>query len=1025
MSDNSFNHTLSLTLSNVLSHIGINEKAVSKCRRVSMLRDSMSSTTQKMLNQTKLKIYDIGSISEGTTTLGLHSDTDVVLCNEDLNIINDLNDWKPGKHNLLIVQDDTTAPGYCKLQLFRDNYFLPVSLDLEMKHTTIGKHWRLQELTHSVTSTYNHGPAYLEQALIHFSQPVHIHSCRPESDVILAFRCNSLPAAAQSWLKRQGIGSWPSSDLRQSATNSGCFLVPVGMPEEGMEWRISTSLFERHLMSKLNITQIKCYVLMKMIVKTFITPFHQGSISIYHIKTVLFHCIQMTNEKNWKENNLVTCLEKTLWLLYYFFSNKNCPHFIIYGQNLLRRYLDENSTHYDQLLDTISNIIESKGTALLSIQIDDLGMRLQIRLSSNLSIPSTQNYLPMVLDYQLAESITWYYKQVLETVLYSSSLTVIHQIKKCMHDLVSIYREGNKIEKEACTYLAPLFSSMVGSAIASEDIETNNIISQEAYTWLSVGKNSDVSSGRLKLASALYCAGDLTGSESLLRETLREYSCNNAQPVCSCTTRMLRYNYKSTDSIKESTAYCILFLRCEENCVPQELRYEMFRSSQDDMLPRYKHHYWMDCAAVDSLPYLYFLQYKVYKQLGRDVEKKRALTTLADITDTEPNLGHKETALNLLGQCMEQENRLDDALCYYMLSLQVRERNNAVNIHICRLLAKIQIQRTYDVNSLNTSCGREEQRHNLSNLTATSSEGQPDVQSACGHQSSNLFKKGFENTLNERLVDDMSVKMKSVGAIVYEGVRGTVFRVGSKYIMTALHVVTGITNPRKRQDIPENDWSKLEEPTVWVTFAAQHWDLQSPPFYLKRDVIFMDKRLDVAVVELKPGNVLPQKLKLSKEIGQIEHVNLIGFGHPTDPRKQLDPKCEVVTMTDQLFRRIQTESENILQRYSLRTVLPLHGLDPNLLTGSYNDLFEREKFVCHAAMEHGASGAPAIAENEVVGLFVKGLPKFYYELKSRASTAQYVQHFPNHLKFELCSKTEYIYRILRHTNPMLAENLFD
>jgi hypothetical protein len=64
-------------------------------------------------------------------------------------------------------------------------------------------------------------------------------------------------------------------------------------------------------------------------------------------------------------------------------------------------------------------------------------------------------------------------------------------------------------------------------------------------------------------------------------------------------------------------------------------------------------------------------------------------------------------------------------------------------------------------------------------------------------ENANEFKKAHDNTLSEQLVDNMSVKMKSVGAIVSSNiVIGTVFRVGSKYVMTALHVVKRITSKK-------------------------------------------------------------------------------------------------------------------------------------------------------------------------------------------------------------------------------------
>jgi hypothetical protein len=97
----------------------------------------------------------------------------------------------------------------------------------------------------------------------------------------------------------------------------------------------------------------------------------------------------------------------------------------------------------------------------------------------------------------------------------------------------------------------------------------------------------------------------------------------------------------------------------------------------------------MDMDVVHSLPYLYFLQYKTYSRLGRQVDKQRALSNIARTIDVEPNLGHRDTALNLLGQCMEEENNVENAFKCYALSLQIRGRNNSAKIHICKLLNKL------------------------------------------------------------------------------------------------------------------------------------------------------------------------------------------------------------------------------------------------------------------------------------------------------------------------------------------------
>jgi hypothetical protein len=90
--------------------------------------------------------------------------------------------------------------------------------------------------------------------------------------------------------------------------------------------------------------------------------------------------------------------------------------------------------------------------------------------------------------------------------------------------------------------------------------------------------------------------------------------------------------------------------------------------------------FWMDYAVVDSLPYLYFLQYKTYGHLQRHQDQQLALSNLVEVIFTGRNFSHKETALNLLGQCMEQADKPRAASQCYLLSLQKRERNNAAKI---------------------------------------------------------------------------------------------------------------------------------------------------------------------------------------------------------------------------------------------------------------------------------------------------------------------------------------------------------
>ncbi|KAH3740036.1 hypothetical protein DPMN_046731 [Dreissena polymorpha] len=101
---------------------------------------------------------------------------------------------------------------------------------------------------------------------------------------------------------------------------------------------------------------------------------------------------------------------------------------------------------------------------------------------------------------------------------------------------------------------------------------------------------------------------------------------------------------------------------------------------------------WMDCAEVDTRPFLHYLQYLLYGGLGERENQLHALRVLesyiCDIGNLI-NMYHRETALNLLGHCYEMEGDYEEALDYYEISLRVSGTNNAANWHVRRVLRRI------------------------------------------------------------------------------------------------------------------------------------------------------------------------------------------------------------------------------------------------------------------------------------------------------------------------------------------------
>ncbi|XP_053402561.1 uncharacterized protein LOC123548764 [Mercenaria mercenaria] len=654
--DPDYHRTVSLKLSEVLNDIGANKRMILKRRRIYLLRETMEICTDILLGE-NISTFHFGSQSEGSTTLGLHSDTDTLYCSSEFNVIQDWSEWQPGKLNLLMIQDETTSPGYCLLQYLRDDEPLPVPLPTDHElvgDLTVSRGKVLAKNTvfknPATAGTVINGPAHSTQGRRGFA----------DKDLVPAHHCKSWPAEARP---------------------------------------ISTSQAERCLMFSLNITQLRCYILMKMILKTFINPQCDGVLSSFMCKTVLFHCIQNTRSNNWVKSNLLPCLMCCLTVLQNFVRKENCPHFVIPKNNLMAGRISPHNKV--RVFEILQKIIQSKGQSLLEIPMDDLGKRLKVKVKMGEAfqyhVTPAQMYatISTLLLYNITISISRNHTCLLES-MHDGNEMMYKRLSDITLTLTRMYRAMglNSLEKSSLKLLAPLLSSSLGSVIASHNIYTTHSISPEALGWFSTGLHSDVSSGGLKLASALYCVGDMERAEFVLRNIEEKYDLNTVEPACNDhPSNYLRqgFMHKCTtgneELIQHITAFCVRFLQCEICCVPKELQYEMFRSTQEDRLERNEiSDCWMDWAVVDSLPYLYFLQYKTYGALQRVTDQQCALANLVTTIDTVKNLGHRETALNLLGQCMEQENRPIDALHCYMSSLNIQARNNAANILICRLL---------------------------------------------------------------------------------------------------------------------------------------------------------------------------------------------------------------------------------------------------------------------------------------------------------------------------------------------------
>jgi len=148
-------------------------------------------------------------------------------------------------------------------------------------------------------------------------------------------------------------------------------------------------------------------------------------------------------------------------------------------------------------------------------------------------------------------------------------------------------------------------------------------------------------SGKLKYASMLYCSGQFEQATDMLNHcegllgpgVVHDCPCQQIykyQP----DTCFRKYLYTSiVELLKTSSTSCVLFSEHELPCVPKHLRYEMFRTqTQKDKNERNSFLLckWMDMGVIECVPFLYYLQYLVYRQKGNLPMRLLAMFNLMD-----------------------------------------------------------------------------------------------------------------------------------------------------------------------------------------------------------------------------------------------------------------------------------------------------------------------------------------------------------------------------------------------------------
>ena len=310
-----FYDVMSLRLIAALEDMGVTELIVGR-RRHTFLQDESAFSVTNTLYGLKTVCYHFGSMTEGTTTPGMGSDIDTLSCLDSVNIMSGWPEWERGRENLLMVKHETCSPQHYRLQEARDDLPLPLTQPYD-EYCVTDVDGKIYKSNTFVGDIAKHHYADNNEPYFHAGPS---HSWSEMYDFVSAFRCRKLPAECESWFTRSRLRNWPTQEMLQVARELGCFLIPDGhcfSEHSAVEWRVSPSLIERHLMFSMGIIHIHCYITLKLLKNDIINPFLNGNgkMTSFHCKTALFYAREQLIPEMWTVDRLFDCIIYCLKLL--------------------------------------------------------------------------------------------------------------------------------------------------------------------------------------------------------------------------------------------------------------------------------------------------------------------------------------------------------------------------------------------------------------------------------------------------------------------------------------------------------------------------------------------------------------------------------------------------------------------------------------------------------------------------------------------------------------------------------------
>lgn len=305
---------------------------------------------QKQLN-VNVDVCLAGSRGEGVP---FKSDTDVVLifrgavCVEEGTV-------EDGLYVFQLEMSDT-LPGYTRLSVRHTNFnsdHFSILISLAKHEKIVGDNnvdylsslkyqntlrrislslFRIEYVSYSQKES--NGPAI--SFTTHVKFPFFNTSMSMDIDMIHAFPAH-VPGILNFWRSRRRFFDWPSPDLIDDVATSEAVCVPVsltGSRDSDLQWSFGFPQGDKKLILSLNISQIKLYILLKVIFTDIVSKKDFGLTS-YMIKNIVCWTCEGMATSRFTPQYLLDRLKNTLFFLKQCLEDNMLPCYLLPTRNLI------------------------------------------------------------------------------------------------------------------------------------------------------------------------------------------------------------------------------------------------------------------------------------------------------------------------------------------------------------------------------------------------------------------------------------------------------------------------------------------------------------------------------------------------------------------------------------------------------------------------------------------------------------------------------------------------------------------